>query len=78
MRLHHRSLLKRTRSKIEVAEVSMKEYQAIKVKWDVKLEEINKVMNDMAKDGWDVVCMSPEPPHSTMNFVVTFCREKSE
>ena len=53
----------------------MKEYKAIKVKWDVKLEEINKVMNDMAKDGWDVVCMSPEPPQSTMYFVVTFSKE---
>jgi len=55
----------------------MKEYKSVKVKWDVKLEELDKIMNDMAKEGWEVVCMSPEPPH-TMNFVVTFCRELNQ
>lgn len=53
----------------------MKEYKAIKVKYDSKLEVINQTMNEMAKEGWEVVCMSPEPPTNTMYFVVTFCRE---
>ncbi len=52
----------------------MKEYKAIRVKWDLDLENINKIMNDMAKDGWQVVCMSPEPLHNLM-FVVTFSRD---
>ena len=29
----------------------MKEYKAIKVKWDYELEVINQTMNDMAKKG---------------------------
>ena len=52
----------------------MKEYKAIKVKWDYELENINKIMNDMAKEGWEVVCMSQEHPNTT-NFVVTFSRK---
>ena len=53
----------------------MKEYKAVKVKWDVKLEILNQTMNDMAKEGWEVVCMSAEPPYNTLYFVVTFCKE---
>ena len=52
----------------------MKEYKAIQVKWDVKLEKVNQKMNEMAKEGWEVVCMSQEHPSKT-GFVVTFCRE---
>lgn len=52
----------------------MKEYKAVKVKWDVNLEQVNKLMNDMAKDGWEVVCMSLEHPN-LVSYVVTFCRE---
>ena len=51
----------------------MKEYKAIKVKWDYELKIINQTMNEMAKDGWEVVCMSQEHPNA-MNFVITFCR----
>ena len=53
----------------------MKEYKAVKVKWDVKLDILNQTLNDMAKEGWEVVCISPEPPCNTLYFVVTFCRE---
>ena len=35
----------------------MKEYKAIKVKWDFELEVINQTMNDMAKKGREVVYM---------------------
>ncbi|MBQ8787337.1 MAG: DUF4177 domain-containing protein [Oscillospiraceae bacterium] len=52
----------------------MKEYKAVKVKWDVNLEQVNKLMNDMAKDGWEVVNVTTEPPN-TLNFVVVLCRE---
>ena len=35
----------------------MKEYKAIKVKWDYELEVINQTMNDMTKKGREVVYM---------------------
>lgn len=53
----------------------MKEYKAMKVKWDVKLEQLNKTMNEMAQEGWEVVSVSSEPPFNTMHFVVVFGRE---
>jgi len=55
----------------------MKEYNAIKVKWDFELKTLNKVMNDMAKEGWELVCVSPQTM-STMEFVVVFSREGNQ
>ena len=52
----------------------MKEYKMIKVYYDYKLATIENIMNDMAKDGWEVVCMSPEPSN-TLKLIITFCRE---
>ena len=33
-------------------------------------------MNDMAKDGWNVVCQSPQPGVATTYLLVTFCKEE--
>ena len=52
----------------------MKEYKVIKVYYDYKLATIENIMNDMAKEGWEVVCMSPEPSN-TLKLIITFCRE---
>ena len=52
----------------------MKEYKAVKVKWDVQLENLNKELDGFAKDGWEVVNVTTEPPN-TLNFVVVLCRE---
>ena len=55
----------------------MKQYKAIKVYYDYKLGALEQVMNDMAKDGWEVVCMCPEPSN-TLKLIVTFCREVND
>ena len=55
----------------------MKQYKVLKVYYDFKLGSIEKIMNDMAKEGWEVVCMSPEPSN-TLKLIITFCREESE
>ena len=52
----------------------MKEYKAVKVKWDVYLENLNKELNQFSKDGWEVLSVASEPKN-TMNFVVTLSRE---
>ena len=52
----------------------MKEYKAVKVKWDIYLEILNKELNNFANDGWEVVSVATEP-QKTMYFVVTLCRE---
>ena len=55
----------------------MKQYKAIKIYYDYKLATLEKVMNDMAKEGWEVVCMSPEPSN-TLKMIITFCREETQ
>ncbi len=52
----------------------MKEYKVMKIDWDYKLEILETTINDMTKEGWDLVCMTP-PPQSSLHFVVTFCRD---
>ena len=52
----------------------MKEYKAVKVKWDVYLETLNKKLDEFTKEGWNVVNVTTEPPN-TLNFVVVLCRE---
>ncbi|MBE6901284.1 MAG: DUF4177 domain-containing protein [Ruminococcaceae bacterium] len=52
----------------------MKQYKVIKVYYDYKLASLEKVMNDMAKEGWEVVCMTHEPSN-TSKYIITFCRE---
>ena len=54
----------------------MKEYKAIRVKWDYNMDQVNQVMNDMAKDGWDVVSVSLDHPNTT-NYIVVLKREES-
>ncbi len=51
----------------------MKKYKIVKVKWDLELEKAEKVMNEMAQEGWEVVCMSTEPAQ-TMRLIITFSR----
>ncbi len=62
----------------------MKQYKVIRVKMSLidlgvgnytKLEE---VMNDMSKQGWEVVCTSPEPHHFNGVILVTFSRDTDE
>ena len=55
-------------------EVIMKEYKSIKVKWDLKMEILNKTINNMAKEGWELVCMTTEP-RNNLDYVITFCKE---
>ena len=52
----------------------MKEYKAVKVKWDVDLNNLNKKLDEFTKEGWEVVNVTTEPPN-TLNFVVVLCRE---
>jgi len=40
----------------------MKEYKTVKVTWDVYLEKLNKELNEFAKDGWQIVNVTTEPP----------------
>ena len=58
----------------------MKEYKIIKVSMDLGnkniYEKIEETMEEMNKEGWEVVCMSPEPQSHTFKMLVTFCREK--
>ncbi len=60
----------------------MKKYKIVRVKLSftdigmANYEKIEAVMNDMAKEGWQVVCTSPQPGVQTANMLVTFCREE--
>ena len=62
----------------------MKQYEIVRVKLkmeDIGLanyEKVETVMNDMAKDGWEVVCTSPQPGINTNFMLVTFCREDEQ
>ncbi|MBQ9947482.1 MAG: DUF4177 domain-containing protein [Oscillospiraceae bacterium] len=56
----------------------MKQYKIIKVYYDYKLASLEKVINDMAKDGWELVCMSPEAGANTLKLLITFCREEAQ
>lgn len=55
----------------------MKQYKVIKIYYDFKLSSIEKVMNDMAKEGWEVVCMTHEPSN-TSKYIITFSREENK
>ena len=39
-------------------------------------EKVEAVMNDMANDGWEVVCTSPQPGVDAAHMLVTFCKEE--
>ena len=49
----------------------MKEYKVMKIDWDYKLKILETAINDMAKEGWELVCMTP-PPQSSLHLIVTF------
>ncbi len=53
----------------------MKEYKLVKVKWDLELKRAEEIMNEMAQEGWEVVCMSTEPAQ-TMLLIITFSRTR--
>ncbi len=55
----------------------MKQYKIVKVAFDVKYEKAEKLMNEMAQDGWEVVCVSPEP-FDSLKMMITFCRESRD
>ena len=60
----------------------MKQYKIVRVKLSLEdigsanYKKLEAVMNDMAKDGWEVVSTSPQPGVSTTNMLVTFCKEE--
>ena len=60
----------------------MKQYKIVKVKLSLEdigsanYEKIETVMNDMAKNDWEVVYTSPQPGVSNTNMLVTFCKEE--
>lgn len=62
-------------------EVFMKQYKVERVKLSLSdigssnFEKLEAVMNDKAKEGWDVVCISPQPGTNTTFVLVTFCRD---
>ena len=59
----------------------MKQYKIVRVKLSLSdigvanYEKVESVMNDMAKEGWEVVCTSPQPSVSSPYMLVTFCKE---
>ncbi|MBQ2846716.1 MAG: DUF4177 domain-containing protein [Oscillospiraceae bacterium] len=59
----------------------MKQYKVVRVKMTfeelgtVNFTRLETIMNDMAKEGWDVVCLSPQPGISTNFLLVTFCKD---
>lgn len=55
----------------------MKQYKIVKVAFDINYEKAEKLMNEMAQDGWEVVCVSPEPVDS-LKMMITFCRESGD
>ncbi|MCM1025319.1 MAG: DUF4177 domain-containing protein [Roseburia sp.] len=54
----------------------MKKYKILEVAWDRKHEKAEALMNEMAEEGWEVVCVSSNDPRS-LNLLVTFCRDDS-
>ncbi|MBR5088524.1 MAG: DUF4177 domain-containing protein [Ruminiclostridium sp.] len=38
-------------------------------------EKLETVMNDMSKDGWELVCYSPQPGSNHTHLLVTFCKD---
>ena len=57
----------------------MKEYKVIDIKKEKTNENLEKLMNTMAKDGWDVISIQQDPLSSlNIQFVVTFSRNIDE
>lgn len=60
----------------------MKQYKVVRIKLTLEdigranYEKVETVMNDMAKDGWNVVCQSPQPGVANPYLLVTFCKEE--
>ena len=52
----------------------MKEYKIIKAKYDINFEKAEAIMNEMSKEGWEVVSVSPETSLS-LSVIITFQRE---
>ena len=59
----------------------MKQYKVVRVKLSLSelgsanFTELETMMNDMAKERWEVVCLSPPPIANTSFLLVTFCKE---
>lgn len=59
----------------------MKQYKVVKVKLTFAelgssdFTKLETVMNDMAKEGWEVVCLSPNPAANTNFLLVTFSKD---
>ncbi len=58
----------------------MKQYKVVRVKLSAeaigagKYESLEKLMNDMSEEGWEVVCQSPQPGADTYYMLVTFSK----
>lgn len=59
----------------------MKQYKVLKVKIGLvnlgseKFDSLENVMNEMSQEGWDVVCVTPEPQAKTSSVLVTFSKD---
>ena len=62
----------------------MKQYKIVRVKVSLediglgRYDEVEAVMNDMAKDGWEVVCTTPQPGTPSTYMLVTFGRDETD
>ena len=62
----------------------MKQYKIVRVKLSLEdiglanYQKLEAVMNNMAKEGWEVVSTSPQPGVSSTNILVTFCKENDQ
>ena len=60
----------------------MKQYKIVRVELSfadigmANYEKVEAVMTDMANDGWEVVCTSPQPGVDAAHMLVTFCKEE--
>ena len=66
---------------LEFGGIDMKQYKVVRVKLSLSelgsanFTELETMMNDIAKEGWEVVCLSPQPIANTSFLLVTFCKE---
>lgn len=56
----------------------MKEYKIIEIKKEKTLENAQKIMNQMAKEGWEVVSVTYDAWSSlNLQLLITFSMERS-
>lgn len=57
----------------------MKEYRVVDIKKEKTNENLEKKLNAMAKEGWEVISIQQDPLSSlSIQLIVTFCRNIDE